>query len=572
MNVAERRRHLGTALLGLDAQQYRQAEAACLPLLAQDGLDLDALLMLGFAVAGRGETARAAAILDRVARERHGRPHPCTELHSILPQLSAEQIAAQFRASLRLAPADTRLHAGFADFLQESGEAASALPLLQDWLRREPDAVMAHNLMGIVQSDLGAFGAAIGCFRRAVALAPQQAAGWANLGMLLKTVGEFAPALEAYREALVRSPDDPRIRVNRAVALLQAGCWSEAWPEYEWRLRLPGYAPAVSVRLLPALSQLGSLDGRTVLVTHEDGFGDTIQFLRYLPLLACAGARVLAWVPPQLEHLVGSVIGAANVLCGDGPVPAHDYHCPFPSLPRAFETTLGTIPHEPYLSVPPALVADWAARLPPARVRVGLAWAGQARPWLPGFSAVDRRRNASLAALAPLAAIPGVQFVSLQKGPAAAEAATPPAGMQLVDPAPLLTDFAQTAGLVANLDLVISVDTAVVHLAGALGTPVFLLDRYDNCWRWLHGRADSPWYPHLTIFRQRRSGDWAEPVSRAAASLNAMLLFRDAGLGGNSTRTWQSLPHFGANSSYRIGGFDVERMGRVQPVAEIRSR
>jgi hypothetical protein len=219
-----------------------------------------------------------------------------------------------------------------------------------------------------------------------------------------------------------------------------------------------------------------------------------------------------------------TVPGVAEVPDGDAPVPAHDFHCSFNGLPRAFETTLATIPCAvPYLTAEPALVDHWARRLPPTRdLRVGLVWAGQARPWLAGFTGLDRRRSTDLATLAPLAAVSGVQFVSLQKGEAAREAKSADRALNLLDVMDDVRDFADTAAIVANLDLVISVDTSVLHLAGALGKPVFLLDRYDNCWRWLSRREDSPWYPTLRIFRQERPGAWAPVIARVAAALARM--------------------------------------------------
>jgi hypothetical protein len=258
-----------------------------------------------------------------------------------------------------------------------------------------------------------------------------------------------------------------------------------------------------------------------VLVVQEEGLGDTLQFLRYLPLLAERGARVAVAVPPELTRLIRTVPGVIDVPAGDAPVPKHDFHCSFNGLPRAFETTLETIPCAvPYLAADPALVTRWARRLPAIQaLRVGLAWAGQARPWLPGFVGVDQRRSTDLATLAPLAAVSGVRFVSLQKGGAAPEARTPADALDLLDVMAEVRDFADTAAIVANLDLVISVDTSVVHLAGAMGKPVFLLDRYDNCWRWLSGRDDSPWYPSLRIFRQSRPGEWAPVIARVAAAL-----------------------------------------------------
>jgi hypothetical protein len=269
------------------------------------------------------------------------------------------------------------------------------------------------------------------------------------------------------------------------------------------------------------------LAGLTILALHEDGFGDTLQFLRYLPLLAERGARVVAYVPPPLARLMRAVPGVAEVVTDRRRLPAHDFVCPVFSLPRVFGTTVRTIPPVPAMTMDAALVRHWAGRLPIGGVRAGLVWAGQARPSLQGFSTLDQRRSAGLAAFRPVFDVPGVSFVSLQAGPAARQPR--PFGLDLVDPMPEVTDFADTAAIIAGLDVVISVDTSVVHLAGLVGKPVFLLDRYDGCWRWLSGRTDSPWYPRLTIFRQEQPGDWSGAMAQAAASLEAMALFRGVG-------------------------------------------
>ncbi len=251
----------------------------------------------------------------------------------------------------------------------------------------------------------------------------RQAVFWANLGMMLKIDGQFDAALDAYDEALARAPGDRQIRVNRAVTRLHAGRFAEAWQDEDWVLAEPGRSVLPADRLLPPLSRLPDLTGRTVLVLQEEGLGDTLQFLRYLPLLARRGARVVAVVPPALTRLMRTVPGVAEVPDGDAPVPRFDFHCSFNGLPRAFETTLETIPCEvPYLAADPALVRQWRERLPAGdALRVGLCWAGQARPWLAGFVGLDRRRSTDLATLAPLAAVPGVRFISLQKGPAASD-------------------------------------------------------------------------------------------------------------------------------------------------------
>jgi hypothetical protein len=268
---------------------------------------------------------------------------------------------------------------------------------------------------------------------------------------------------------------------------------------------------------MPSLAPGESLAGRTILALHEDGFGDTLQFLRYLPLLAERGATVIACVPPALERVMRLVPGVTAVVTAADALPAHGHVCPMFSLPRVFGTTIDTVPPVPYLAFDPP-------PRPPGRVpRVGLVWAGQARPHLPGFRSLDRRRSAGLAAFAPLAALTGIRFVSLQMGPAARQPAPP--GLVLEDAMADVTDFADTARVIAGLDAVVSVDTSMVHLAGLVGKPVLLLDRYDCCWRWLHGRADSPWYPKLRIFRQEQPGDWSAPMARIAAALDARNVF-----------------------------------------------
>ncbi|HUB15548.1 MAG TPA: tetratricopeptide repeat protein [Acetobacteraceae bacterium] len=531
MQLTERQRQRGIVVDRLGAAEWRRAEAASGRILADDSVDVEGLLLLGLSVAARGQTQRAAAILDRVARERPNEPHPCGDLPALLPRFSRAQITAQFQACLKLAPEDFRLRQAFATFLQDGGEHVEAIALLREGLVLHPRSAPAQHGMGLALAEVGQNTQAIWHFQQAVALDPDLAPSWANLGLLLKVEGQFERSLAAYARAVAAAPNDAQIRVNRAVALLQAGRWEEAWPDYEWRLRVKGAVSLPLALLLPALREAGDLTGRTILLTHEEGFGDTLQFLRYAPLLAERGAQVLAWVPGPLVRLTRGVTGIETVITGDATLPPFDYHCPFVSLPRAFESTVATVPSWPYLQADPALTAEWAQRLPAARLRVGLAWAGQARPWLAGFSTVDRRRSVSLTTFAPLAAVPDVLFVSLQKGPAQDQVQVAPEGMALVDPMAAAADFADTAAIIANLDVVISVDTAVVHLAGAMGKPVFLIDRYDNCWRWLSGRADSPWYPSLTIFRQDKLGDWSAPMARAAAALAAMAAYRGEGGG-----------------------------------------
>jgi Flp pilus assembly protein TadD len=521
---------LAASMRLLTAGVWQEAETRARAAIAADPDDLHALLLLGLAIAAMGEDVRAAPALMRVAAARRDADHPCTDLARLKPPLPRALVARQFRSCLRLAPFDDRLRLGFATFLLDTNQAAEAEMILADG----PDTAVCHHLKGLVRAERNLFPLAIDSFHRAVALNPDAAASWSNLGMVLKVEGRFAEAIAAHDRAVAISPLDPRFRVNRAVALLKAGQWERAWQDYEARLDLTDTPPIDPARLMPSLRPGASLRGHTILALHEDGFGDTLQFLRYLPLLTERGARVVACVPLPLARVMKAVPGVAEVVSDWRRMPAHDFVCPMFSLPRVFGTTVQTIPPVPALGMDPALVRHWSGWLPHDRLRVGLVWAGQARPSLPGFETLDRRRSAGLAAFQPLFDVAGLAFVSLQAGPAARQPRPP--GLDLVDPMPEVVDFADTAAIIAGLDVVVSVDTSVVHLAGLVGKPVFLLDRYDGCWRWLSGRIDSPWYPELTIFRQERPGDWSGAMARAAASLEAMALFHGFAVGTRGVR------------------------------------
>ncbi|MBI3710034.1 MAG: hypothetical protein HY246_20500, partial [Proteobacteria bacterium] len=247
----------------------------------------------------------------------------------------------------------------------------------------------------------------------------------------------------------------------------------------------------------------------------EQGLGDTIQFIRYVPLVAALGGRVVLQVSPELKRLLQAFPGVERLVAPADELPRYDVHLSLLSLPRAFATELPTIPDDvPYVTAEPAAVRAWGQRLAAYRGRrVGLVWAGRPE------HRNDRNRSLQLQKLATLAAVPDVTFLSLQKGPAAAQLAGPPAGFSPVDLGQELGDFADTAAVIANLDLVISVDTSVAHLAGALGRPVWCLLPFAPDWRWLRGREDSPWYPTMRLFRQRRHGDWSDVAARVVEAL-----------------------------------------------------
>ena len=515
-------RQLTAAMEHLEARRWRLAEVQCRVLLTIDRNDVEAMLILGLSVAASGEAARAAPILEKVRRARPNHADPCQDLATMQPRVPRSVVARQYRACLRLAPNDAKLRHGFAYYLLENAEADAALAALRD----APDSPATFNLRGMALAELGKYKDAARSFDQAARLDPSSPGSWANLGMMLRIEGWFEESTIAYDKAVARAGNDVQIKVYRAIALLHAGRWLEGWREYEWRFSRPGHGCLSEAPVLPTLEPAARLDGTRIIVWHEEGFGDTLQFARYLPILAALGAAVTAVVPAALVRVLRGIPGIAVVQTGDGPLPDHDYQCSFISLPRVFATLPRDVPGAPYLAADAALAKVWAARLPRDGLRTGLVWAGQARPWLQGFTSFDHRRSLALKAFAPLAAVRGARFVSLQAGTPAAQGQEPPLNMELTDPMESVHDFADTAAIIANLDVVITVDTSVAHLAGAMGKPVFLLDRYDNCWRWQHGRADTPWYPTMTIFRQQRPGDWPSVMQRVAASLSAMITFR----------------------------------------------
>ena len=303
------------------------------------------------------------------------------------------------------------------------------------------------------------------------------------------------------------------------------GDFPEGWMEYEWRWKCKDFP---SQRQSFGQPQWGgdSLQGRTLLLHAEQGLGDAVQFIRYLPLAAQRGGRIILGCRPELQRLLQTAAPDLQVLAGGQFLPPFDVHCPLLGLPRLFATDLTNIPRNvPYLHADSADAAIWRDRLadPSSSLKVGLVWAGSPA------NKNDRNRSLKLASLAPLANVPGVRFLSLQKGAAATEAKTPPEAMELIDVADELKDFADTAALIAVLDLVIAVDTAVVHLAGAMGKPVWVLLPFVPDWRWMLERTDSPWYPTMRLFRQTQLAEWEPVIAEVRARLHEFVQSRKAG-------------------------------------------
>jgi tetratricopeptide (TPR) repeat protein len=426
-----------------------------------------------------------------------------------------DEAERQYRAVLRISPERWSAMQGLAEALRMAGRMDEAEMLCRRLLEEHSGSAESYNNLANVLHQLGRHDEAIILYRRALELKRDFVNAHVNLGNVLRDTRAMAAAEESYNTALALDPENADAHVGLGALRLRNGRLAEGWPELEWRFRGTWRFISFSERDLGRPRWTGeALGGRTLLLHAEQGFGDTIQFCRYIAGIARDG-RVVLEVPKALVGVMSGLDGIDAIVTYGDALPAFDLHCPLLSLPLVVGTTLATIPAAvPYLHAEVGAVAAWRRRLEPlGGLRVGLVWGGN--PRYPN----DRWRSASLEHLAPLASVAGVTFVSLQKGPPAAQAGAPPAGMMLHDWTDELEDFSDTAALVSALDLVISTDTSVPHLAGALGKPVWLLSSYDACWRWLLNRDDSPWYPTLRQFRQRRLGDWGAPVEDVRAAL-----------------------------------------------------
>lgn len=376
-------------------------------------------------------------------------------------------------------------------------------------------AALYHNL-GNTLLALDRFGDAIDSYARALALRPEDAEALVTMGTAFEQLGQYDSAMKCYEEALRRSPDCAEAHWNLALALLRKGEYLRGWEEFGWRWQKKGYTSRW--REFPAQLWDGRpLNGCTILIHAEQAFGDTIQFARYLPLVALRGGKVVVECPAPLERLLKTIEGVNQVVPAGTTLPPTDFHLPLMSLPQLFSTTLETIPDQvPYLLPPREQLGRWQALTgSDQRLRIGLAWAGRKRP--------DPHRTCRLSDLAPLADIGEAVFYSLQVGEGTEQTANPPAGLNLVDLTGSIVDFSDSAALISHLHVIVTIDSAVAHLAGALGKPTFLLLPFASDWRWMLERNDSPWYPTMCIFRQHSSGCWSEPIKQLAATLSTLV-------------------------------------------------
>ena len=546
-------------LLGLLEQQaghYHESVRLIREALALNPDDVDALNSLADTYLGQGQIPLAGACLERVAElcpqsaEAH---HRVGKIQERLGNWEAAAVA--YQRALGLQPDSPDLYGSLARLQCKKGAFHEAIASCRHALALDPSRHEIYTQLGNALTDLGRYAPAVEALRHALALKPDSAPAVFGLGYFFERKGDLASAAQSYQTALRLdpsleaallhggiisilqgelelaagcfqrvldlSPDSAEARSFLGLIHLTQGHFSVGWKEYEARRGTQQFLRDRRTFVQPPW-QGAPLAGEKILLYAEQGLGDTLQFVRYVPLVAARGAKVILEVPSRLRRLLAATPGAEAVIAAGEALPEFDRQCPLLSLPLAFGTDLSSIPAAvPYIRPDPSEAEAWSRRMPANSLRVGLAWGGS--PLHP----YDARRSVPLAQLAPLTRLEGTTFYSLQLGDPAGQIGPLGTSVRLVDFKDEQKDFADTAAIVANLDLVIAIDTSVAHLAGAMAKPVWVMLNNSADWRWMLQRADSPWYPTARLFRQETPGAW-DPVLREVTSALAEWLRANA--------------------------------------------
>ena len=513
---AEPAANIAEAFARFQEGRLADAETICNAILTAQPEDFDGLHLLGLLRHRQGRNAEALRLVAAVLRRAPRSAEVLSNYGLILTALKRhEEALACFEDALASDAGYLLALKNRAASLKSLGRHDEALAAFATVQAARPDDIDVLNECGGLLVRLGHFDAALACYDRALALAPQVVELQVNKASALAAAGRFMDALACFNAAIAIDPQCAEAHHRASLIRLRSGDFKNGWRDYEWRWRTQ-WAPQVR-RVNAPLWRGEPIGGKTILLLAEQGYGDTIQFIRYVPIVAALGAKVILDVPPPLQEIALGMDGVAAVLRTDAPAPRVDYQCPFMSLPLAFATELATIPaNVPYVLPTPELVAEWRDRLPQTgHPRIGLCWAGSSA------HLNDHNRSITLSRFAEILSLPDLHFISLQRE-VDAEAQAILRRHAVVELGQDFESFSDTAAALAELDLLISVDTAVAHLAGAIGKPVALLLPTPAEWRWLTDRADSPWYPTMRLFRQTVAGDWDAPLARLHKELGLL--------------------------------------------------
>jgi Flp pilus assembly protein TadD len=466
-----------------------------------------------------GRLSQAAALYQQILIDHPNHAEAFHLLGTIALQTGDLDAAARLiQIAINLDSTVAGYHCNLGQALRRLGRFDEAIQSCERSIVLDPNLFVAHNSLAYAFLGNGQIDSAIDAYRRAIELSPQSAELYCNLSNAVGLKGNFEDARILLYRALQLNPDSPLAHWNLALNLLLCGEFRAGWKEYEWRWQWDGFLSPRRHFSQPTWDG-SDLQGKTILLHFEQGFGDTIQFVRYAPLVAARGGKVLIASQPELTRLLRFTEALGAVVAVNDPVPEFDCHCPLGTLPLLFRTELDSIPNKiPYLTVDESLTQTWGQIVKTfhGTTKVGLVWAGN-----PNVQD-DHTRSMNLEDLQPLADLADATFFSLQKGAGAEQVSDSSFGSKLVDLGPQLKDFADTAAVIMSLDLTITTDTAVAHLAGALGRPVWLMLKSVPDWRWLLDRLDSPWYPTMRLFRQKTIGDWKGVVQQVRNEMSGI--------------------------------------------------
>jgi tetratricopeptide (TPR) repeat protein len=502
-------RSLKRARRAFEHGEFAKAERLYAEVLQHHPNNFDALHGLGQINHRRGRLDAALSLFQEALKCDPFRPDGFASLGLVFHALrDFERALVSFDEGLRLEPDDAELLNGRGVALLELRRPCEALEAFDRLLASMPNHPEALGNRANALLRLNRVAEAVAAYDRALELSPNNAPLFANRAAALRRLDRPHEALMSATRALAIKPDLAHARFVEAVARLSLGDFGAGWRAYEARWQVGWLASQRRDFSAPLWLGEESLAGKTILLHAEQGLGDTIQLARYAPLLAARAATIVLEVQPELVRLLSAMPGVTSVVARKAPLPGYDFHCPLLSLPLACGTTLETIPADtPYLAPGEGDAAAWRARLPRGRSLVGLVWSGERS------HDNDLNRSMRLATLAPVLDLPGIGFVSLQHEVRDEDSGLLRSRGDVSAIGAAFKDFADTAAAIAALDAVIAVDTAVAHLAGAMGKPLFLLLPFAADFRWLRGRADSPWYPSARLFRQPRFGDWDGAVN-----------------------------------------------------------
>jgi tetratricopeptide (TPR) repeat protein len=493
-----------------------KAERLCAGILQHRPDDFEALHLLGLLHFQRQRMVEALHFLAAALKVNSSSADALSNLGLALHATGrTDEAVASYRNALRLAPDHPEILYNLGNACLALGRIDEALSSYDDVLAHAPGHVGARVNRGNTLLRLNRPVAALASYDEALAAMPGHPQILTNRGHALRRLDRPVEALVDFKAALAAAPEFAEAHFEAAMTHLTLGDFASGWKQYEWRWKTGAFGRHRQQPQAPLWLGEQPIAGKTVLLHAEQGFGDTLQFIRYAPLLAGRGARVTCEVQPELLPLLSGLEGV-TVMASGAPRPAFDLHCPLLSLPLAFKTTPETIPADtPYIVAPAERVSHWQERLPQARPRAGFVWSGQTS------HKNDANRSIALARLAALFENPPFQCFSLQSDLRAADGETLAGLPNLVHLGGDLRDFADTAAIISLLDVVISVDTAVAHLAGALGKPVLILLPYAADFRWMRGRDDSPWYPTARLLRQPAFGDWDSVIAGVGEALRS---------------------------------------------------